>query len=135
MAYSKKQKQKIFDDICDLLVSGKSLRTALKEVNFSYKTFYEWIREDKNKSEQYARATIERAELMFEDMLDIADKIPELTKTKFGTSIDTGDVQHQRLRVDTRKWALSKMMPKKYGNASEANDKDEDSEITIKIVE
>lgn len=40
---------------------------------------------------------------MFEQMLDIADGSSE-------------DVQRDRLRVDTRKWALSRMSPRKYGD-------------------
>ena len=136
MAYSAKQKQEIFNNICEIIISGKSLRTALLncKVKIDVTTFFKWMRENENLSNQYARATIERAELMFEDMLDIADRLPEKTMTKFGTAIDTGDVQHQRLRVDTRKWALSKMMPKKYGNILDTDDKDEDNEIVIKIV-
>jgi len=135
MAYSEEQKTKIFDNICEIIVNGKSLRTALKssKVKIDVSTFFVWMREDENKSNQYARATIERAELMFEDMIDIADKSPERTATKFGTMVDSGDVQNRRLKVDTRKWALSKMMPKKYGNMPDQKD-DGDNEITITIV-
>ena len=39
---------------------------------------------------------------MADELLDIAD--------------GDGDVQRDRLRVDTRKWILSKLVPKKYGN-------------------
>lgn len=130
MAYNKKEEQKKFDDICDLIISGKSLRTALNKVKLSSSTFFLWLREDEFKSKQYARATVERAELMFEDMLDIADKYPKLTDTKFGTAIDTGDVQNKRVRIDTRKWALSKLNPKKYGEKIEPDD-ESDNEITV----
>ena len=133
MEYSAKEKQTKFDAICDIIISGKSLRTALSKVKLSSQTFFVWIREDEIMSKQYARATVERAELMFEDMLDIADKAPKLTNTKFGTTVDTGDIQHKRVKIDTRKWALSKMNPKKYGNIPDGSD-DSDNEITITIV-
>ena len=133
MEYSAKEKQTKFDAICDIIISGKSLRTALTKVKLSSQTFFIWIREDEILSKQYARATVERAELMFEDMLDIADKAPKLTNTKFGTTVDTGDIQHKRVKIDTRKWALSKMNPKKYGNIPDGSD-DSDNEITITIV-
>ena len=133
MEYSAKEKQTKFDAICDIIISGKSLRTALSKVKLSSQTFFVWIREDETMSKQYARATVERAELMFEDMLDIADKAPKLTNTKFGTTVDTGDIQHKRVKIDTRKWALSKMNPKKYGNIPDGSD-DSDNEITITIV-
>ena len=133
MEYSAKEKQTKFDAICDIIISGKSLRTALTKVKLSSQTFFIWVREDEILSKQYARATCERAELMFEDMLDIADKSPKLTNTKFGTTVDTGDIQHKRVKIDTRKWALSKMNPKKYGNIPDGSD-DSDNEITITIV-
>jgi len=133
MEYSAKEKQTKFDAICDIIISGKSLRTALSKVKLSSQTFFVWIREDEIMSKQYAQATAERAELMFEDMLDIADKAPKLTNTKFGTTVDTGDIQHKRVKIDTRKWALSKMNPKKYGNTPDGSD-ESDNEITITIV-
>ena len=135
MAYSEEQKTKIFDNICEIIVNGKSLRTALKssKVKIDVSTFFVWLREDEIKSKQYAQATIERAELMFEDMLDIADKEPATMATKTGFCIDSASVQDKRVRIDTRKFALSKMMPKKYGNAPEQRD-DSDNEITITIV-
>ena len=133
MEYSAKEKQTKFDAICDIIISGKSLRTALSKVKLSSQTFFVWIREDEIMSKQYAQATAERAELMFEDMLDIADQAPKLTNTKFGTTVDTGDIQHKRVKIDTRKWALSKMNPKKYGNTPDGSD-ESDNEITITIV-
>lgn len=85
MAYSEQQKQDIFDSICDLIISGKSLRKALLEVTLPAKTFFVWLRENDELSKQYARATTERAELMFEDMFDIADDSEnDYTETELG---------------------------------------------------
>ena len=52
-------------------------------------------------SEQYAKACEARTQYLADELLDIADA--------------DGDVQRDRLRVDTRKWILSKLVPKKYG--------------------
>lgn len=60
---------------------------------------------DKNKREfydQYESACNIRAENMFDALTEIADNTE-------------GEVQRDRLRVDTRKWYLSKIMPKKFG--------------------
>lgn len=133
MAYSDKEKTKIVDKICELIVDGKSLRSALKTVKVSAETFFIWIREDEIKSKQYAQSTIERAELMFEDMFDIADSEPKIMDSKFGRCVDTGDIQHKRVRIDTRKWALSKMMPKKYG-LNPQDDTKEDAEV-VEVVD
>lgn len=123
MAYSDKEKQKIFDNICEIIVSGKSLRSALlANNNLPASTFFVWMREDKQKSKQYARATEERAEMMFEEMFDIADESSgdyieqDLGDGVVSTKLNGENIQRSRLRVDTRKWALSKLMPKKYGD-------------------
>jgi hypothetical protein len=116
-AYSEQNKTKIFDSICEYIVNGKSLRTALKEVDLPAKTFFIWLRDDEAKSKQYARATEERAELMFEDMFEIADdNSNDYIQTENGKTLNSEHIQRSRLRVDTRKWALSKLMPKKYGD-------------------
>ena len=47
-------------------------------------------------SEQYARARRMQAELMIDEMLEIAD------------GLRSNDVQRDRLAVDTRKWYASK---------------------------
>ena len=134
MAYSEQEKTQLFDSICDLIVDGMSLRSALKTVNkIGASDFFRWMREDETnaKSNQYARATEERAELMFEEILDIADE----AKNDYST-VDLGDgvtveklnsenIQRSKLRVDARKWHLSKVKPKKYGDKLDITSKDE----------
>ena len=123
MAYSEEEKTEIFDDICIGIVNGLSLRAILNQLGtIPAKTFFEWLREDESKGKQYARATLERSELMFEDMIDIADDSDndfedvEITEGVTARKFNPEHVQRSRLRVDTRKWALSKMNPKKYGD-------------------
>ena len=50
---------------------------------------------------------------MSEEILEIADAPVALT---LSGATDSGAVQKQRLQIDTRKWILSKLLPKKYGN-------------------
>ena len=70
-------------------------------------------------SEEYARARDQRAEAIFEETLEIADDgtgdmviDPETGLER----LNNEHVQRSRLRVDTRKWMLGKMSPKKYGD-------------------
>ena len=123
MHYSEQQRIDILDAICEDIINGASLRTALnKHKPLKATHFYRWLREDEAKREQYARATVERAELMFEDMFDIADDGKNDWMEKFnekgesiGWTLNGENIQRSKVRIDTRKWALSKMMPKKYG--------------------
>lgn len=138
MAYSDIEKQDLFDSICDTIVNGKSLRSALMEVSLPAKTFFAWLRDDDSKCKQYARATEERAELMFEDIFDIADESPERIITKTGEIIDAGHIQDKKVRIDARKWALSKLMPKKYGDKIDVTTNGNDVSnipLTLKIVD
>lgn len=132
MAYSEKQIEDTFQLIIDRIENGESLRSVLRGENMpSSQTFYIWVDSDELKSKRYARATEFRADTIFDEMFDIADD-----GTNDYISQDIGDglevqklnsehIQRSRLRIDTRKWALSKMNPKKYGDRTVlAGDKD-----------
>lgn len=62
---------------------------------------------------QYARAREIGLENMADEIIDIADAEPGALVTG---ATDSGDVANKRLRVDSRRWYLSKMAPKKYGD-------------------
>jgi hypothetical protein len=122
MAYSEKQIEDTFTEICrQIAEEGKSLRAVLrsKEMPESH-TFYKWIDNDTNKLLQYTRATNDRAEGLFDEILQISDTTIEGTTTKEtenGIEVTTADmIQHRRLQVDSRKWMLGKMNPKKYSD-------------------
>jgi len=72
-------------------------------------------------SEHYARARASQAELMFDELLEIAD---DSTDDHMVVKLNGHDqvvenrefTTRSRLRVDTRKWYLSKVLPKKFGD-------------------
>lgn len=123
MAYGNSDKEVIFNDIIKLISGGLSLRKAIQELNTINKdTFFSWIAKNKDFADQYARATEVRADAIFEEMFDIADDgsndwIEKFDKTGQSYYDLNGEhVQRSKLRIDARKWALSKMQPKKYGD-------------------
>ena len=125
MAYSKKQIETIFKEICrQMSEEGKSLRKVLLQEGMPEShTFYKWIDNDEAKLLQYVRACNKRADVIFEEIITIADTtqtgITKKITEKGGVEITEGDmIQHRRLQVDARKWVVSKMNPKKYGEAS-----------------
>jgi hypothetical protein len=104
---------------------GLSLRAACERLKTpSRRTILRWVGEDSEICRQYARAREERAEYHFDEMLRIADTPQEgeiVTEKNSGehpgTDIRRGDmVEHRRLQVDTRKWILARMDPKRYGD-------------------
>lgn len=114
--------QELADKICEELAQGQSMRTvcALDEMP-AMSTVFKWLREIKGFSEQYARAKEESTDAMAEDVLDIADDgSNDWMEKQYGDAefwVTNGEaLQRSRLRVDTRKWLMSKMKPKKYGD-------------------
>jgi hypothetical protein len=81
---------------------------------------FRWLADDDNTAfrQQYAHAREVQAESMFEEMLEIADDGSRDTYTDENGNERTNQevIGRSRLRVDARKWALSKMLPKKYGD-------------------
>lgn len=120
MAYSKEDIETIFERIINAISKDNmSLRAALRLDGMpGSETFYRWIDGDDVKSKQYARACNERADNIFEEILEIADDSTQDTKiTPDGIEVMNSEfVQRSRLRVDARKWMLGKMNPKKYGD-------------------
>ena len=118
MAYSKEDKEDIFNTIFKTIEYGKSLRYALSKIPLSTKTFYEWLEKDEEKVKLYARATEERAEAILDEMIDIVDNnTNDVNVLEDGKEVVNNDViQRSRLRYDARKWLVSKLNPKKYGD-------------------
>jgi len=122
MSYTAEQKESILNDIFDIIENGKSLRFALLQIPLSSKTFYEWLDADEEKVKQYARVTELRAEALLDEMFDIVDETSndfQLQDIGDGITIEklnSENIQRSRLRYDARKWLVSKLNPKKYGD-------------------
>lgn len=109
--------QKIADIICQRLAGGESLRSICRDEGMPVRrTVHRWISDDINGfRHQYACAKALGLEEMADEIIEISDG--EVAMTGEG-KLDGADVQHKRLRVDSRKWLLSKLAPKKYGDKS-----------------
>jgi hypothetical protein len=81
-------------------------------------TIFRWLQENPAFRDQYARAKEVMVEIMAEETFEIADdKSGDHYTDEFGaTRTDNGVIQRARLQVDTRKWFVSKLLPKKYGD-------------------
>lgn len=87
-------------------------------------TIINWVMENREGfSERYAKAKDVAAQILAEEIIEIADdnsrdEIPILDDAgnEIGTKANAEFINRSRLRVDTRKWVLSKLLPKKYGD-------------------
>lgn len=121
MAYTIEQKEEIFKMVFELIENGKSVRAIFNQSDMPNRnTFNDWLNEDKEKSDQYARACDGREEFIFEEILTIADKQDSDVYEVEGIEVTNHNViQRSRLQIDARKWMLEKMNPKKFGTKTE----------------
>lgn len=115
--------QKIADAICERLIDGASLRTICDADDMPVRsTVRKWRDKHKEFDAQYTRARQIGLEALADDLLHLADTIAmgrTVEEGPKGTTIRTGDmIERARLKVDTRKWYLSKLAPKIYGDRS-----------------
>lgn len=117
----------LVDSICERLAQGESMRSISRDDSMpALSTMFKWLREHSTFMEQYAIAKDASADALVDDMLDIADNqveqplvvdgVPMVVEGKMVMVKDNVSVNHAKLRVDTRKWAASKLKPKKYGD-------------------
>jgi hypothetical protein len=112
--------------IIDRIAEGESLRGICRDEEMpTVGTFLKWVAEDTILMKQYARAMELRAEVVFDEMQEIADDATNDFMDKQNQDGSIGDkalnaehIQRSKLRIDTRKWILSRMNPKKYGDNS-----------------
>jgi hypothetical protein len=121
------------DKICALVAEGMSLRkVCLIEEMPSRDTVYQWIVKHDAFSDLYAKAKADGAIAMAEEILDIADDGSNDYMEMLAANGDESPgvaayklhgehIQRSRLRVDTRKWLLAKLQPKKYGDKVDVN--------------
>ncbi len=107
-------------EICERIANGRSLRSVCLDKDMpNVATVMRWIDKNSDFCEQYRNACEDRETTHFEEMLTIADEVlPE-----------TAEVARAKLRIDTRKWVLARMNPKKYG------DKQKDEDINAKAID
>jgi hypothetical protein len=98
--------------VCELLAEGKTLTRICKENPDlpSDRTIRRWALDLEHPfSPQYARAREIGYHAMADDYIDIGDAVSE----------DAAAVAKARLRAESRKWLLSKALPKIYGDKLE----------------
>ena len=110
------------DAICELLANGASLRKSAAEIGVSAPTVLRWCEENPAFSEQYASARARGYQLLADEIIDISDDATgDVVETEQGPRVDAERVARSKLRVDSRKWMLSKMLPKLYGDKIDLN--------------
>ena len=114
--------------ICLRLAQGESLRAICRDDGMpATSTVLLWVIKHPKFSEQYTRAREAQADTLVDEILEISDDgSNDWMERKsddgqaIGWSLNGEHVQRSRLRVDSRKWFASKVLPKKYGDRVQA---------------
>lgn len=113
--------QELADEICHRVAMGESLNRICKDHKMPCrKTVHLWLLDPEKESflHNYKISENIRADELFDEIEEIADNTE-------------GDVQRDRLRADVRKWYLSKVMPKKFGDKMDFTSDGKPLSITI----
>lgn len=89
------------------MMDGRTIRSLVKELFVDHNTFNAVISGDRELAFRYNQAMVNRADILADEIIDIADNEPDPNKG--------------RLRTDVRKWYASKLMPSRYGDRMEVN--------------
>ena len=116
--------EEIGDLLCERIAEGESVNSICRDEDMPCKaTFFNWLNNHSTFLDKYTRAKELGAEAIAEDMFEIADdgKNDWMQKLNsdgdpIGVQLNSEHVQRSKLRIDTRKWYLSKILPKKYGD-------------------
>lgn len=110
--------KEIGDRICEQLAEGKSIRRICREMDISRMSIIRWREKHQEFSDQYAKSR----ELGMEAL---GDEIIELAETA-----DNENYNPRRLEIDTKKWVMSKIARRTYGDKSEVEHKGEVNLVT-----
>lgn len=99
--------------ILTAMSEGESLRKACEANDVAISSFMRWVDEDRELSEHYAQARARLLDARAEELEDIGERA--------AAAESAVEVAGLRLLSDNRKWLLSKLAPKKYGDKLDLN--------------
>lgn len=137
-----KYSRKITDEILERMISGESLNKICKDKHMPSRFgVYKWLAKHDDFAERFERAEFIRAMGYVDEIIDIADDgandwMENNDKDNPGWRYNGEHVQRSRLRVDSRKWFASKVLPKfsdKYDNSKEQDSQAQPVKVEIVV--
>lgn len=110
----------VFEAILTRIESGESVLSICRDPDMPHHSnFYRWLRDKEGLVDRYRLAREIQAEILFAEILEIADESASdwlaATAPDKPPKANTEHIQRAKLRIDTRKWLVAKLAPKKYG--------------------
>lgn len=130
--YSWEQKVALVEKVCDLIATGDLVLLACQEAGIRKEIFYKWVHNHPEFEHCYTRALSLRTTVFAENVLELV--LQPLPTNAFGNT-DTGAVALRRLQMDTVRWYVGKINPKKYGKAADKTEEAQEVESSVQTVE
>ena len=117
--------EEIAAEICQRIAEGETLNQICRDEHMPARpTVVGWCLENREGfSDRYARARDLQLEHWADEVIDVADDATNdyMEKVngedeKSSWALNGEHVQRSRLRIDSRKWLLSKLKPERYGD-------------------
>jgi len=122
-----KNRAEIAQMVLDSMVGGASMRQSCIKAGIGASTWIDWVTDDRELGERYARAREGLLDAMVDQILTLADApVPLLDNG----ATDPGLVRQRQLQIDARRWILSKLAPNKYGDRLDVSVSDSRISIT-----
>lgn len=108
------------DLICQMTASGWSVNQIAKELGCTEGAIRIWRAEDPIFRDKFNLAKQAQMDMFADELLEIADDGSNDWMERDGfTVVNAEHIARSRLRVDTRKWLMAKMAPKRFGDRVE----------------
>ncbi len=117
------------DNICRRLAAGESARQICRGDDMpAMSTLMKWLNDsDKVQfSEQYARARDCQADFYADQIVDIADELSEVAEPT--------ELAKAKLQIDSRKWKVARMSPRKYGDKQQIDHTSSDQSFKPTVI-
>jgi hypothetical protein len=114
----------IADELCGLLAEGKSIRQITELPGMpSRRAVQYWMSRYPDFREKYECAMMLLAEFWAHEIIEIADDSSGdfIINERGERAVDHENINRARLKVDARRWLLSKILPKRYGDRVQAD--------------
>lgn len=125
-------REEIMTDMCTRIGGGESVSAICRDGGEypALRTFWGWLAKDKDMLALYEAALQMRAHVFAEELLEIADDSSQDTyMTENGPRTDPEVAARSKLRVNTRQWIMSRLLPKKYGDSLKL-----DGDVSLTVV-
>lgn len=114
--YTAEDRERLFAAGLEFMRQGNPAGKSADLIGVPKKTFLDWADLNSDYSARYAVAREIMMDHWAEEIITVSEEEPRYTSGNGSSVTDGAGISRNRLRVDSRKWLLSKLRPERYGD-------------------